>query len=86
MNFTLLGGPHIWTIIYFLTSIILMLNNQVAQMDSIERCIADAHPFIRNYRNYVVAALCSLGMLIGTMYTAKVEYFTNLKQEKKRSF
>lgn len=66
------GAPHLWTMMYFLVAIISVLNNQVSQVDTIERSIADEHPLMRHYRSYFVAISCILGLSGGVFFTSKV--------------
>lgn len=69
-----LGVPQIWTILYFLILILTQLNYTVAQLDVFERCIADAHPQLRNYRGYIVATFCIIGTLAAVILSASQAY------------
>lgn len=52
--------------------LLVVVNNQVAEIDVIERCITDLHARLRQYRNYTIGALCLFGMGINILFQSKV--------------
>lgn len=69
-----LGVPQLWTIIYFLIVILMLLNYNVAQLDTFDRCIADIHPQMRNYRSYIIAAFCIMGTISAVIWSSAEAY------------
>lgn len=69
-----LGVPQLWTMIYFLIVILMLLNYNVAQLDTIDRCIADTHPQMRNYRSYIIANFCIIGTVSSVVLSSAESY------------
>lgn len=67
-----LGSPQLWSIVHLTICLLIIINNQIAEIDVIERCITDLHSRLRQYRNYTIAALCLFGLGINIMFVSKV--------------
>lgn len=75
------GVPQLWSVIYLTICFLILLNNQVTELDVIERCITDLHSLLRQYRNYTIGALCLFGLGINLIFQSKVSGCFGEKRE-----
>jgi solute carrier family 6 (neurotransmitter transporter, GABA) member 1 len=83
--FSSLPGSNFWCILFFLTLFILGIDSGFSLIESGVTCLMDSRRFGQYKRETIVAVICTIGFLIGTMYITEVglyiidavDYFLN---------
>nr|XP_022917223.1 creatine transporter-like [Onthophagus taurus] len=66
--------PQLWSSLFFISCICLIVSNQMLHLFSIQMTITDMYPNFAKYRTYLLAGCCLFGCVAGILLQSKTIY------------